>query len=523
MDESIRMNTQHIFDRVHGDIKLFPLAGVVISTPEFHRLDGIRQLGGCAYVYPSATHTRREHSIGVAHLATLVARRLQEQRPDLVSEDDILCIQLAGLLHDLGHGPFSHTFEDYADPRCRKGFSHEEMGIDIWHIIQDKHRDTLDLRSHFTSSVQENMAFVDLLIRGHLPNEPWPSEVVGRPNEKRFLADIVHSRGNGVDVDKMDYLSRDALSVFGTTRAFDIDRIIHAVRIVESTPTEEEGVPPDVFRRAPPRLGFDEGVAFEIVELYGLRARLHKTLYQHRSVVVVEGLLVELMRQLDVISEPGKRFLDMCRDPSAFSRLTEATVYERAEQCKKYARDSDVCLAYDALFQRPWRYRIPLTGCLYTQPRCAKCKTGLRFQDAFCGTCGLSAVDVPHRRLANGLRVSPECVLKAFDVTQQLRKEADLPSLEVYIVDISFGGSTSVVDALGRTWRDFDPLAHVAFSARQDGSLIRIRSDAFQIPQSRHARTAYCYLPTDVTDDEIQRATTVFSSWANTHGHIAEE
>ena len=120
------MNTQHIFDRLHGDIKLSPLAGVVISTPEFHRLDGIRQLGGCGYVYPSATHTRREHSIGVAHIATLVARRLQAQRPDLVDEDDILCIQLAGLLHDLGHGPFSHTFEDYADPRCERGFSHEK-------------------------------------------------------------------------------------------------------------------------------------------------------------------------------------------------------------------------------------------------------------------------------------------------------------------------------------------------------------------------------------------------------------
>ena len=138
------------------------------------------------------------------------------------------------------------------------------MGIDIWHLIQDKHRDALDLRSHFASSVPQNMAFVDLLIRG-TPAQRTLAFRGGRASQpKRFLADIVHSRGNGVDVDKLDYLARDALCVFGTTRAFDLHRIIHAVRIVESTPMEEgedaaASSPPHAFRRAPPLLGFDEG------------------------------------------------------------------------------------------------------------------------------------------------------------------------------------------------------------------------------------------------------------------------
>ena len=68
-EELKHMNARRIADRVYGEIDLAPLAALLSSTPEFSRLDDIRQLGGCAFVYPSATHTRREHSLGVCHLA----------------------------------------------------------------------------------------------------------------------------------------------------------------------------------------------------------------------------------------------------------------------------------------------------------------------------------------------------------------------------------------------------------------------------------------------------------------------
>ena len=108
-------------------------------------------------------------------------------------------------------------------------------------------------------------------------------------------------------------------------------------------------------------------------------------------------------------------------------------------------------------------------------------------------------------------------------ITQELRELSDVPSLEVYIVDIAFGSSVKSPDVHGRLWREFDPLANVAFCARRDGMHVRIRSDAFQVPQSRHARTAYCYLGTDATEEEKKRASAVFGAWAERHGHLAEE
>lgn len=108
-------------DRVHGQIQLEGLLVAVMDTPEFQRLDKIQQLGGCAKVYPSATHTRKEHSIGVAYLAGYMVRHLQTLQPKLgITRNDILCVELAGLVHDLGHGPFSHMFETFMKERAAK-------------------------------------------------------------------------------------------------------------------------------------------------------------------------------------------------------------------------------------------------------------------------------------------------------------------------------------------------------------------------------------------------------------------
>ena len=105
-----------IHDRVHGQVNLHGLLVAVMDTPEFQRLDKIAQLGGCSYVYPSATHSRKEHSIGVAHLAEKMASHLQKTQPELsVTDDDVLCVALAGLVHDIGHGPFSHMFEEFVE------------------------------------------------------------------------------------------------------------------------------------------------------------------------------------------------------------------------------------------------------------------------------------------------------------------------------------------------------------------------------------------------------------------------
>jgi len=75
-------------------------------------MHGLKQLGVCDWVFRGATHTRFEHSLGVAHLAEKVLRGIQEKQSDLnITETDVTCVKVAALCHDLGHGPFSHVFD----------------------------------------------------------------------------------------------------------------------------------------------------------------------------------------------------------------------------------------------------------------------------------------------------------------------------------------------------------------------------------------------------------------------------
>nr|XP_060480201.1 deoxynucleoside triphosphate triphosphohydrolase SAMHD1 [Panthera onca] len=109
-----------INDPIHGHIELHPLLIRIIDTPQFQRLRYIKQLGGSYYIFPGASHNRFEHSLGVGYLAGCLVRALREKQPELqISERDVLCVQIAGLCHDLGHGPFSHMFDGRFIPLAR--------------------------------------------------------------------------------------------------------------------------------------------------------------------------------------------------------------------------------------------------------------------------------------------------------------------------------------------------------------------------------------------------------------------
>ena len=105
-----------IYDIIHGNIIISPLAKKIIDTEEFQRLRNIKQLGCCNFVFPSATHTRFEHSIGVYHLSCKYIDILNRKKV-YYNETERKCITLAALIHDLGHGPYSHLFDELFEKR----------------------------------------------------------------------------------------------------------------------------------------------------------------------------------------------------------------------------------------------------------------------------------------------------------------------------------------------------------------------------------------------------------------------
>lgn len=108
-------------DDVHRSIKLCPLTLAVMDTPHMQRLRGLKQLGVSEFTYVPTTHCRFEHSLGTAHLAEQMLREIKNKQPNLnIEEKDIICVKIAGLLHDIGHGPFSHIYDGQFRSQLKK-------------------------------------------------------------------------------------------------------------------------------------------------------------------------------------------------------------------------------------------------------------------------------------------------------------------------------------------------------------------------------------------------------------------
>ena len=188
-----------IRDSIHGDIQLTEHEIKIVDTPEFQRLRRIKQLGMTYLVYPSANHTRFEHSLGVMHIAGRIAKKL------CLSEDEYILVRLGALLHDIGHCPLSHSSERLLLTYLNT--THEALAKEI--ITNSEIKD---------------------IIRDHGYSEKEVIEVL--EGKKGYLSKIISS---SLDADRMDYLVRDAHHTGVAYGIIDLDRIITTIAIKENT------------------------------------------------------------------------------------------------------------------------------------------------------------------------------------------------------------------------------------------------------------------------------------------------
>ncbi|XP_073670674.1 deoxynucleoside triphosphate triphosphohydrolase SAMHD1-like [Paramisgurnus dabryanus] len=295
-----------INDSIHGHIELHPLLVKIIDTPQFQRLRNIKQLGAGYWVYPGASHNRFEHSIGVAYLAGCLVNNLQEKQPELkITNRDKLCVQIAGLCHDLGHGPFSHLFDNMFIPEVRRRaeekkreaeeekqsqecskWTHEKGSVNMFQYMVDENTLKPIMEEHGLI-VEEDIKFIKELIEGvDISKEKWPEELTGRTEDKSFLYEIVSNKRNGIDVDKWDYFARDCHHL-GISKSFDHKRLLKLTRVCDK---------PGGKRKI---ICFRDKERDNIYDMFCTRYNLHRQAYQHKTVNIIEIMINDALLEAD--------------------------------------------------------------------------------------------------------------------------------------------------------------------------------------------------------------------------------
>ena len=256
------MTTQRIFCPLHGNIELSPLICKILNTPETQRLRDVKQLGATYYVFPSANHTRLEHSLGVCHLAGIMGKNLQKNHPELNIQDRFIeLLQIAGLIHDIGHGPFSHLYDNYV--KLYDEPEHEERGLAIFDRIVK--RDNIEL-------TREEIGEIHKMVN------PTGDDVYN------WKYQIIANKSCQIDVDKIDYILRDSFHL-GIPHSGEFKKLLEDVRLNRTPNNNIE-------------LVWDSRLQFDIYSLFATRYRLHKKVYTHHTVKGFEYIIIDIMKKL---------------------------------------------------------------------------------------------------------------------------------------------------------------------------------------------------------------------------------
>ncbi|MGH7461291.1 MAG: HD domain-containing protein, partial [Longimicrobiales bacterium] len=270
-----------IRDPLWDTIEVDPVAHRIVDSPAFQRLRYIRQLGLAHLVYPGATHTRFDHALGVYHLARRTIAALQA-RGDLQSVPaiDARVIPFAALLHDIGHYPFSHALEELAEDRIPG--HHESL---VGHFLADD-----DVSAALRTIAADAAPRIELLIRGASDSA---------------LQGLV---SGSLDLDKIEYLKRDARFCGVPYGEVDVDRLLHALQVAPDPVTGrlEVGV-------------HEKGIA-ALESLLFAKYQMFRNVYWHHAVragtvmykrIVLESLELGLIRADELIGQTDEGLLHL--------------------------------------------------------------------------------------------------------------------------------------------------------------------------------------------------------------------
>jgi HD superfamily phosphohydrolase len=274
-----------IKDPVYGYVYITETEKDIVDSFPMQRLHRLRQLAGAEYVYPGANHTRFEHSIGTMYLA----QRLTENSnlSQHLSKEEAQMIHLAALLHDVGHGPFSHVFEHLLEKFLNK--THEEMTV--WVIKESELSDVLGKAGYDAESVAK-------LATGSL-----------RRRGKTFMDQTIQS---AVDVDKLDFIVRDTYHTGAEYGNVDIFRLIHMLDVLDDS------------------LAVDVGALSALESFILARIESFKSIYFHRVSRAAQIMLAMAMEKAK--DELG---LVSFKTPEEYLALNDYTVWTMLKLCEK--------------------------------------------------------------------------------------------------------------------------------------------------------------------------------------------
>lgn len=252
------MSQWMVRDSIYGNINVQESVIIaLINSKEFQRLRRILQLGGGQFVFPSAVHNRFSHSLGVYYLIDKIFRNSSF---DNVSNEEKTLTKIAGLLHDLGHGPFSHSFEKVSP------INHEQWTIAI---IQNEQSQINQVLKAFNIDVQA------------------VCQIIAKTHPNKILLSLVSSQ---LDCDRMDYLLRDSYHTGVEYGNFDIDWIMENLRIINN------------------EIVYDEKALFAIENYLLGRYHMYWQIYNHKVGISFDYLLVNIFKRLKYLFTKNFKF-----------------------------------------------------------------------------------------------------------------------------------------------------------------------------------------------------------------------